>query len=82
MFPVVLVLVLVVLVMVGLAVFVNPGGDTPPAVADKRTYWYSSLATSDKRTVATSGRLIARAHRFVRTAWRRGFATATWLLGR
>ena len=81
-FPIVLVLVLLVLVMVGLALFVNPGGDAPPAIADKRTYWYAGLSSSDNRILAASGRLIGRSHRFARTAWRRGFATATWLLGR
>ena len=81
-FPVVLVLVLIVLGMVALAVFVNPGGATPPAVADKRTFWYSHLASSDQRILGASGRLIGSAHRFARTAWRRGSATATWLLGR
>jgi hypothetical protein len=68
--------------MIALALFINPGGASPLAAADRRTFWYSGFANSDQRLLAASSRWMGKAHRFALTTWRRGAATATWLLGR
>jgi hypothetical protein len=68
--------------MIVLALFINPGGATPQAAASRRTFWYSRFAQSDQRLLAASSRWIGKAHRLGLTTWRRGAATASWLLGR
>jgi hypothetical protein len=80
--PVVLVVAFILGAFAFLAIWINPGADTTDPVLDRRTYWYSGLATSDKRLLAPVGRSIARTHRMLRTVWRRSSATAAWLLGR
>jgi hypothetical protein len=71
-----------VLAIIVLLLFINPGGAPPPAAADGRTFWYSGFAASDRRVLVASSRWMGQAHRLSLTAWRRGVATATWLLGR
>jgi len=70
-----------VIAVIVLLLFINPGGAPEPA-ADGRTFWYSGLAGSDRRTLAASSRWMGHAHRLSLITWRRGVATATWLLGR
>jgi hypothetical protein len=79
--PVTLIGILLIFVMIALALFLNPGGAAPPA-ADRRTFWYSRFASSDHRWLAASSRWVGKTHRLAVTGWRRGAATATWLLGR
>ncbi len=68
--------------LIALALFLNPGGVSPQVASDSRTFWYSSFADSDHRLLAATSRSMGKAHRLALIAWRRGAATATWLLGR
>ena len=78
--PATLVGILLIIGMVGLALFINPGG--APQVADGRTFWYTGFADSDRRLLAASSQWTGKAHRLALTIWRRGAATAAWLVGR
>jgi hypothetical protein len=80
--PAALVGFLIIIAMIVLLLFINPGGASPPVAADGRTFWYSGFADSDHRLLATSSRWMGKAHRLASTTWRRGSATASWLLGR
>jgi len=73
---------ILILAMMALALFINPGGAPPVAAADGRTFWYSRFAHSDQRVLAASSRWMGKGHRVAVTTWRRGAATAIWLLGR
>ena len=80
--PASLVGILIIIAMIVLALFINPGRATSPAFADGRTFWYSRFADSDQHVLVASSRWMGKAHRLGLITWRRGAATASWLLGR
>jgi len=80
--PALLIGLLVILALGGLVVLVNPGHVPPLSQVDTRDYWYTGLTKSDKGWIALLGRLFARVHRSVRSAWTRATAATVWLLGR